>query len=84
MAKHAANTTEAVPRLKPLKARGLIFHPFDELDRALDDDFEQMSKRYTQKNTEVSTSIVSTKDVSGEDEGERALPAKTEEPCLKQ
>ena len=56
MTKHAANTTEAVPRLKPLKARGLIFHPFDELDRALDDDFEQMSKRYTQKNTEVSTS----------------------------
>ena len=56
MTKHAANTTEAVPRLKPLKARGLIFHPFYESDRALDDDFEQMSKRYTQKNTEVSTS----------------------------
>ena len=56
MTKHAVNTTEAVPRLKPLKARGLIFHPFDESDRALDDDFEQMSKRYTQKNTEVSTS----------------------------
>ena len=57
MTKHAANTTEAVPRLKPLKARGLIsFHPYDESDRTLDDNFEQMSKRYTQKNTEVSTS----------------------------
>ena len=52
MAMHAANTMEASPGLKPWKARGLIIHPSDELDCALDDDFEQMSKRYTPKNTE--------------------------------
>ena len=56
MAMHAANTAEAVPGLKPLKARGLIIHPSDESDCALDDDFEQMSKIYTPKNTEASTS----------------------------
>ena len=56
MALHAANTMEASPGLKPWKARGLIIHPSDELDCALDDDFEQMSKRYTLKNIEASIS----------------------------
>ena len=50
MAMHAANTTEAVPRFKAVESARS--NPSDELDCALDDDFEQMSKRYTPKNTE--------------------------------
>ena len=49
---HAANTMEAVPRFKAVESVRLIIHPSDELDCALDDDFEQMSKHYTPKNTE--------------------------------
>ena len=56
MAKHAANTTEAVPRFKAVEAHDLIIHSSDESDCALDDDFEQMLKRYTLKNTEASAS----------------------------
>ena len=44
MAKHAVNTTEAVPGFKAVEST------------RLDNDFEQMLRRYTPKNTEASTS----------------------------
>ena len=52
MAMHAANTMVAIPRFKAVESAWSNYHPSDELDCALDDDFEQMSKRYTPKNTE--------------------------------
>ena len=54
MALHAANTMEAVPRFKAVESA--LSNPSDELDCALDDDFEQMWKIYTPRNTEASTS----------------------------
>ena len=56
MAKHTANTAEAVARFEAVESARSNYHPSDELDCALDDDFEQMSMIYTPKNTEVSTS----------------------------
>ena len=85
MAMHTANTMEASPGLKPRKARGLIIHPSDELDCALDDYFEQMSKRYTPKNTEASISLAQKTFWEWMKVKERCLAfSMTEEPCLKQ
>ena len=51
MTKHAANTMEAVPRFKA--GESARSNDGDESACALDDDFEQMSKCYTPKNTEA-------------------------------